>query len=352
MAADAMTAQDAAERRALLVRMTYGYMTSQMIRTAVELRISELLGDGPRTGAELASLTGTHPPSLHRLLRSLVTFGVLTEPEPGTFGRTSTGALLDASAPGHLTDIAALFCGEEFWHSWSCLTHSITTGEAAFDTLHGTDFYSYIAQHPKFAQTFRAAMAANAAFEAPFIVAGYDFSPYRTLVDVGGGDGTLLAAVLEHCPGGRGIVLETPAMAEQARERLAEAGLADRSEVVAGDFFDKVPEGGDGYLLKSVLHNWDDARAIDLLRSCRAAMDSSGTLLVLEPVLPGTARESVCVETAFSDLNMLVLTAGGFERTEAQLRYIFAEAGFELAGISPTIEATDFRVVRGRPVPR
>ncbi|MBZ4317862.1 acetylserotonin O-methyltransferase [Streptomyces huiliensis] len=346
-----MTQADAAAR-AQLVRLTYGYMTSQMIRTAVELRIPELLRDGPRDSVELASLSGTHPPSLHRLLRALVAFGVLTEPRPATFATAPMGTLLDHSAPGRLTDIAGLFCGSEFWQSWSRLTHSITTGEAAFDTLHGTDFYSYIADNPRFAHAFRSAMAANAAFEAPFIADGYDFSPYRTLVDVGGGDGTLLAALLERHPGVRGIVLETPAMAERARERLAEVGLAGRTEVVAGDFFDKVPEDGDGYLLKSVLHNWNDARAVDLLRTCRASMDASDSLLIIEPVLPSAASESVCVETAFSDLNMLVLTAGGFERTEAQLRHVLGTAGFEAAEISPVIEATDFRVVRGRPVPR
>ncbi|WP_326807031.1 acetylserotonin O-methyltransferase [Streptomyces sp. NBC_01775] len=346
-----MTNDDAATR-ALLVRMTYGYMTSQMIRTAVELRVPELLRDGPRGSDELAALTGAHPPSLYRLLRSLAAFGILTEPEPRTFATAPAGALLDSSSPGHLTDIVRLFCGEEFWQSWGRLTHSITTGEAAFDTLHGTDFYSYVARNPHFAQVFRDAMGTNAAFEAPYIVAGYDFSPYGTLVDVGGGDGTLLAAILRETPGQRGVVLETPAMAGQAREQLAGAGLAGRTEVVEGDFFDKVPEGGDGYLLKSVLHNWDDERAVALLRTCREAVGEADRLLVLEPVLPVTARESVCVETAFSDVNMLVLTAGGFERTEEEMRRVFEAAGFELAGISAQIEASDFRVVEGRPVPR
>ncbi|KUF19189.1 methyltransferase [Streptomyces silvensis] len=345
------TADDAATR-ALLVRMAYGYMTSQAIHTAVRLRVPELLGDGERDSVELALLTGTHAPSLHRLLRALTAFGVLRETAPGRFANAPTGALLAPSAPGHLADITRLFCGQEFWSSWSRLTHSITTGEAAFDTVYGTDFYDHVARHPEFAQLFGDAMAANAAFEAPFVVAGFDFSPYRTLVDVGGGDGTLLAAILSAHPEGRGVVLETPAMAVQAREKLAAAGLAARAEVVPGDFFDQVPVGGEGYLLKSVLHNWDDERCVGILRRCREAMEETGTLLVVEPVLPDTARESVCVESAFSDLNMLVLTAGGFERTERQLRDIFTRAGFALESVSATIEATDFRVVRGRPVPR
>ncbi|MET9297500.1 methyltransferase [Streptomyces sp. NPDC003077] len=343
-----MTAADPATR-ALMVRMTYGYMTSQMIHTAVELRIPELLRAGPRRSDELAALTDTHPPSLYRLLRSLATFGVLLETDPGRFALAPAGTPLDPCAEGGIDAITRLFCGEQVWRSWGRLAYSIRTGRAAFEAVHDRDFYAYVSEDSDFARTFRDAMAENASFEAPFIVAAHDFGQYRTIVDVGGGDGTLLSAVLAEHEKVRGIVLETPAMADVARERIARAGLAERCEVVAGDFFDAVPDEGDAYLIKSVLHNWDDERCVALLRSCRAAMGPQDRLLVLEPVLPATARAATCVETAFSDLNMLVLTAGGFERTEEQFRTVFAAAGFELAGIGEPIEATDFRVVQARP---
>ncbi|GLH99953.1 methyltransferase [Phytohabitans aurantiacus] len=336
------------DTRSRLVRLVYGYMAAQMVHTAVRLGIPDLLGAGPRDSAELAARTGAHQPSLHRLLRALASFGVLTEPEPGRFGLGDMAVPLTEHAEHRFTALTQLFCSTEFWRSWSDLEHSIRTGGAAFEHVYGVPFFQYLTDAPELLATFNAAMAENAHFEAPRFVSGYDFGRYDSIMDIGGGDGTLLHAILDAHPSMRGVILETPAVAEQARAATALAGLSDRCEVVAGDFFEGVPAGGQALLIKSVIHNWDDERCVAILRNCRAAIRPDGVLLVLEPVLPARMESATCVETVMSDLNMLALTSGGFERTEADFRRILGAAGFTLSAISETIPATDFRVIEAR----
>jgi SAM-dependent methyltransferase len=336
------------ETRSRLVRLVYGYMAAQMVHTAVRLGIPDLLDAGPRDSAELAAETGAHQPSLHRLLRALASFGVLTEPEPGRFGLADLAIPLTRHAEDRFSALTRLFCSPEFWRSWTELEHSIRTGGAAFEHVYGVPFFQYLTNTPDLLATFNEAMAENAHFEAPRFVSGYDFGRYDSIVDIGGGNGTLLHAILDAHPAMRGVILETPAVAEQARAATEAAGLSARCEVVAGDFFAAVPAGAQALLLKSVIHNWDDERCVTILRNCRAAVRPDGVLLVLEPVLPARMESATCVETVMSDLNMLTLTSGGFERTEADFHRVLAAGGFALTAISDTIAATDFRVIEAR----
>ncbi|MFF8765883.1 methyltransferase [Nocardiopsis dassonvillei] len=343
---------DTGAARAAMVRMIYAYMGSQIIRTAVELRVPDFLRDKTRDVGEITEATGAHPHAVHRLLRALVTLDLLTEPEPGRFALAPLGDFLTGDGDHSLRMITRLFTGSEFWDSWRHLTHSIETGRAAFDEVHGQSFYEYLGASPEYAELFSAAMAENARFEAPRIATAHDFGRYRTIVDVGGGDGSLLAGILAENPHVRGVVLETPRVAEQARALLDDLGLGWRCEVVEGDFFEGVPPGADAYVLKSVVRNWDEESCARILRNCRSAMGEGGHLLLVEPVLPERTdpRAEMALESALSDLNMLVLTAGGFERSQGDFTAILEASGFRLAEVSDRVEGTDFRVIRAEPV--
>ena len=302
-------AETEASSRAAVVRMAYGYMGSQIIRTAVELRLPDLLRDKPRDIDDLAGATGTHTPSLRRLVRALVTLELLSEAEPGRFGPAPLGRFLAEDRDHSLRMISRLFTGGEFWDSWLCLTHSIETGRAAFAEVHGTSFYDYVGAHPDYVVLFGGAMAENARFEAPRIAAAHGFGDYRTILDVGGGDGTPLSRILSENPRARGVVLETSQVAEQARALIEERGLSGRCEVVEGDFFEGVPPGADAYLLKSVVHNWSEESCVRILRNCRSAMGEGSRLLLVEPVLSERAAPGaeMALESALSDLNLRVL---------------------------------------------
>ncbi|GAA4947577.1 methyltransferase [Streptomonospora halophila] len=349
-----MSAPDRAEAaaRAAAVRTIYGYMSSQIIRTAEELRIPDLVRDRPLDVGEIADATGAHARSLHRLLRALVTLEVLTEPEAGLFGPGPRGGFLADGGEHSLRSITRLFTGAEFADSWRELRHSVMTGRAAFDRVHGTSFYEYLGAESEFARLFGEAMAENARFEAPRIVAAHDFGRYSSIVDVGGGDGSLLTAVLAANVETAGTLLETPEAAEQARVLVEKRGLSGRCEVVEGDFFARVPPGAQAYLLKSVVHNWNDDACVRILRTCRHAMRSDGRLLLIEPVLSERTDPDadMALESALSDVNMLVLTAGGVERTRAEFEGVLGASGFRLDGISPRIEGTDFRVIEALPL--
>ncbi|WP_051795021.1 methyltransferase [Kibdelosporangium aridum] len=336
-------------RNALVLRI-YGFMISQLIHTAVELGIPDRLRDRPTASADLAAEAGTAPQPTHRLLRALAAVGVLDEPEQDRFVLSSFGEPLAENTEHSLSAITKLFCSPEVLRSWSELTHSIRTGESAFEHIHGMGLFPYLGGVPELAETFHTAMSENARFELPSIAAGYDFGQFRTIVDVGGGNGTLLSAILTRHPGTRGVLLDTAVGAAEATALLAANGLAERCDVVAGDFLESVPSGGDAYLIKSVLHNWDDDRVVRVLRNCRQAMGTTGTLLLIEPVVPAVTGPDTRIETVLSDLNMLVMTAGGKERTERQFRELLAAAGFILVSVTAPLPGTDLRVLQAKPV--
>jgi hypothetical protein len=330
----------------VLYQMSTGHYVTQAIHVAAKLGIADLLADGPRPHEELARATGTHAPSLRRVLRLLASGGVLRETEDGSFALTPIGACLQ-SGPGSFRAVAQLFAGPAVWASWGELLHTVRTGETAWHRLFGTDSFEYFATHPEEGAIFDEAMGAFTAMVAIAVAAAYDFSALGTLVDVGGGEGALLAGILRANPALRGIVFDLPRVAERARKQLAAAGLTARCDFVSGDFFEAVPEGGDAYILKHVIHDWDDERAVRILGSCRRAMKARGKLLIVEGVYPEHIDQSVASRgAAANDVNMLVCT-GGRQRSEGEFRALFHAAGFELTRIVPTLAMSS--VIEGVP---
>ena len=320
---------------AVLYQLATGHYVSHAIYAAAKLGIADLLGQGPKCHDELAKATGTHAPSLRRVLRLLATAGVFAETEDGRFELTPVGSCLQ-SGPGSFRPVALLFTSPGVRAAWGDLLHSVQTGEPALHHLFGVGSFEYFAQHPEEAAVFDEAMGAFTAMVAIAVAAAYDFSPFRTIVDVGGGEGALLAGILRANPALRGIVFDMPRVAEGAKKQIAAAGLGDRCEFVGGDFFEAVPGGGDAYILKHVIHDWDDARAVRILRNCRRAMKPEGKLLIVEGVYPERIDQSVVSRgAAANDVNMLVCT-GGRQRAEAEFRALFDAAGFELTRIIPT----------------
>lgn len=315
-----------------LQHLITGYWVSAAIGVAVELGLADLLADGPHASTDLATATGTHPAALYRLLRTLASVGLFTEEASGCFALTEMGALLRKDHSESLYGFTRYACGDREWRLFGDLRYSVETGQAAQHHVFGISGRAYWGQHPEERVIFDAAMRSIATQVMGAVVRAYDFSPFRTLVDVGGGHGALLTAILSVTPGLRGILLDLPGVAEGATPHLAAAGVLDRCEVVGGDMFTAVPGGGDAYMFSRVIHDWDDARAAAALANCRRAMGPAGTLLLVEEVLPSGDAPAY---GKLSDLNMLV-GPGGQERTEAEYRALYTAAGFELTQIIPT----------------
>jgi hypothetical protein len=327
-----------------LRRAIAGFQVSQAIHVATVLGIPDLLADGPCGVDRLAEAAGADPPSLHRLLRALATVGVLHEDGDRRFSLTELGGQLRRDAPDSLAGWAVLIGQPYFWQSWGALLHSVRTGENAFRHVHGTDVWEYRRARPELAAGFDAAMTALTRRVDRALLDAYDFGRFGTIVDVGGNRGALLAAILREHANARGVLFDQAHVVAGAPALLEAGGVAERVRIEAGSFFDAVPEGGDAYLLKSIVHDWEDAEAESILRVVRRAMRREATLLVLERVLAPPNDGS---EGKFSDLNMLVMP-GGRERTLDEFAAIFGRAGFELVREIPSAAGTS--VVEGRPV--
>lgn len=316
---------------AVLMRLVSGYWVSQCVYIAALLGIADLLEAGPRLPADLARATGTHERSLYRLLRALASLGVFAEDAEGRFALTPLAEPLRSNHP-HSIRSAAIVMGEEHYRAWGELLYSVRTGETAFDHVFGQPIFEYLASRPREATLFDEAMVAVHGPETAAMLEAYDLGGVGTLVDVGGGNGSLLIGALQRYPAMRGILFDRPDVVERARGNLEAAGVAGRCATVGGSFFESVPEGGDAYLLRHIIHDWDDARSLTILRNCRRAMGPGGRLLIVESVIaPGNAPSFA----KLLDMNMLVLP-GGLERTEAQYRNLLSEAGFRLERVVPT----------------
>ena len=327
---------DAEPPTVALRRLVNGYQVTQAIHVAASLGIADLLRDGPRASDELARKTETHAPSLHRVLRALAAVGVLHEGDDGRFALTAIGECLRSDAPEPVGGWAA-FAGRPYhFQAWAALLHGVRTGESPFRSVHGTDIWDYRASHPEEGAIFDAAMTDIMRRANRHLLAAYDFGRFGTVVDVGGGRGAFLGAVLEANPRMRGILFDQPQV-------VADAVVGERCEVVAGSFFEALPEGADAYLLKAILHDWEDEDAVRILARCRAAIPDHGALLVVERDL-GAANEDA--DAKLSDLNMMV-GPGGRERTRAEFAQLLAAGGFELVGATPS--AISLTVFEGRP---
>ncbi|MER7542791.1 methyltransferase [Spirillospora sp. NPDC127506] len=331
--------------RSPLMDLAFGYMPAQMIYVAAEIGLADALAGGPRSSEELADATGTHAPSLHRLLRGLVTLGAVEQKERDLFALTAEGQRLRADAPDSIRALVRLFCGPEVWRTWGDMAETLRTGECAWKRVTGRTSFEYFESDPELSETFNEAMAEHTRAVAPGIIQAHDFSRYGTVADLGGGDGTLLAAILRANRGPRGLLFDLPAGLAAASGVLGD--VADRVEIVPGDFFDAVPGGADAYVLKSVLHDWSDAKAAAILRNVRAAMRPGARLLILEQVMP----ETVAPEAAGivrNDLNMLVST-GGRERTEAGFRDLLDAAGFTGVSFTGPLPPAAYHVIEAEP---
>jgi hypothetical protein len=321
-----------------LYQLSIGHYLSRALYLAAKLGIADLLASGPRDARSLAEAAGAEPAALARVLRFLVSMGVFDERDDGRFALTPLSELLRDDAPGSMRASVLLFTGLGIQDSWSQIEYCVRTGEPAFRREDpDADPFTRMAADPESAALFDRAMAAFAPQTAAVVAAAYDFSPFATVADVGGGNGALLLGILRANPKLRGVVFDRPDVVERARAHLAANGMAERCEVVGGSFFVEVPGGADAYLLKHVLHDWNDERAAAILRNVRAAIPAHGRLLIVEGLYPARVDRSLESRGATAnDLNMLVCT-GGRQRSEAQFRELFASSGFRLARVVPTV---------------
>lgn len=311
----------------------YGMLNShflvQALHVAATLRIADLLAGGPRTVEDLAIASSSHAPSLYRLLRMLAGAGVFAEAEPGSFTLTPLAATLRTDAPDSVRDWALFVAAPPVWATWGNLEYSIRTGESAFEHTFGMPLFTYMKDHSELGGAYNHWMVKQSELQNGSVLAGYDFSAHHKVVDVGGGQGATLAAILQAHPQTRGVLFDRPEVVATAT--LPEA-IAGRCETVAGDMLEAVPAGGDAYLLKRVLMDWGDDLATKALMNCRDAMVKDGKILVIEPIVPDGNEPSV---SKVLDLIMLAQQHGRV-RTEREHRALFKAAGLEVTRVIPT----------------
>ena len=316
---------------ALLLQIISGFWVSRAVYVVAKLGIPDLLKSGPKTADELADTTQTHASSLYRVLRALASVGVLSCTD-NRFALTPVSELLITDAPGSLRWFTVSELGQEHYPAWGNLTHSVKTGEIAFDNFFGMDIWSFFQKNPNEAAVFNDSMSGMTAAANEVITSLCDFSGFRKIVDVGGGHGSLITSILRNNPQLHGTLFDATEVIAGVHSKIEAAGIAHRCEALAGDFFESVPPGGDAYILKWIIHDWDDERAIRILSNCRTQMTADCKLLLVDCVVPEGDEPHF---SKFIDLNMLVMT-GGKERTERQFEQILKTSGFNLIKVIPT----------------
>ena len=319
------------EMAAKMVEMISGFWVSRVVYIAAKLGIADELKDGAKTASEIAEATGTHAPSLYRVMRALAGAGVLSEDAEKRFSLTPLGATLRSDAPFSLRALATSELGEVHYPSWGALLHTVKTGERGFDHVFGTDCWDYFGKHPENAQIFNQSMTEVTRIVEPAVTKAYDFSSFARIVDVGGGHGSLLTSILKKNPQAKGVILDAPQVVEGAKERIKAEGLTERCEAVGGNFFEAVPEG-DAYIMKHIIHDWDDREAIAILKNCRKAIKEGGKVILIESVIPEGNTPGLA---KFGDLVMMLIP-GGRERTAEEFRALFEASGLRLERIIPT----------------
>ncbi len=316
-----------------ILQMLTGQWIAQAISVAATLGIADLLQDGPKDAEQLAKATSTHADSLYRLLRALSSVGVFAETEDGRFTLTPLAECLRSDAPDSMRNAARMSGLPMFWRSWQELLHCVNTGETGLQQAWGqSNPFEYLRDHPEDAAVFDGAMNEFTRNTGPSFAEAYDFGKFSKIIDVGGGHGVLLIAILRRYSGPRGTVFDLPHVVKGAQSAIAAAGLGNRCETVAGDLFESVPAGADAYLMKSIIHGFKDDRALLILGNTRRAIRPGGRLLLVDHVIPSG---NVPSPGKLSDLQMLVMS-GGRERTRAEFQELFTAAGFKLQGIHST----------------
>jgi O-methyltransferase len=328
---------DTAGANARLKRLIDGFKVSAAIYVFVTTGVADLLAAGTPSSDELAGKAGLDAPSLYRLLRALAAAGVVEELNEKRFRLSPVGELLRSDTPGSLAGWAELMGSPTTWQNWGNLAGSVRTGKTGYQLLQGTDAWTYRLSHPADRELFDRAMVSSTGAALEPILQGYDFSRFRTMVDVGGGRGAFLGALLARHASMTGVLFDLPEVVAGAGEVLSGFGVHERCRIESGSFFEAVPADGDAYVLKSVIHDWYDADALRILAACRRSMPSGATLLLVERVL---APPNEGLESKLSDLNMLV-NPGGIERTVAEFGALLAQAGFHLERHIPTTGSQD-----------
>lgn len=325
-----------------LMSLTAGKCVSRAIAVAAELGIADLLKDGAKSAATIARAANASEDGVYRLLRALASVGIFAETGERRFRLTPLGKLLRTDSPEALGGYTRFVGHESTWRPWGELGHSVRTGEPAFDHVFAMPIFEYFAKMPEAAAIFDAAMTSISTFESKAVLAAYDFAGIGTLVDVAGGHGLLITSILKANRKMRGILFDLPHVTAGALELLHGRGIADRCQIVSGDFFASIPEGADAHIMKHIIHDWDDERAIQILKNCHRALRPGGKVLIVDAVIPpGNAAHF----GKLLDLEMLVLTPRGRERTRAEFRDLLNRSGFRLRRVVPT--ETHLSVVEG-----
>jgi len=334
--ADLAGSRDRSTHQAALVALNKlfyeGYMISRAIYVAAQLGVADILNDQPMDTKDIAAAVGANPDALYRLLRALASVGVFTEVKQRHFALTPLAAGLRTDVPGSLNAYILMYGSEFSSRPADNLLYSVRTGLPAFEQVFGMPEFAYLNQHPEVSSMFDAGMASISSLDISDVLAVYDFSGITTIADIGGGNGAFLTAILRANPKMKGVLFDRPLVITNARPRFEAAGLVERCDLIGGDIFDTLPGGADAYVLKSIIHDYDDSQSVAILRNCRRAMPDKGKLLVIEPaLLPGDQPTL----SKFVDL-MMLLMPGGRERTEEEFRILFEAGGFKLTRLIPT----------------
>lgn len=326
---------DSTPPHAQLIQMGTAYWISRVVFVAAKLGLADHLAEGPKSAAELATPTGTHANSLHRLMRTLASLGVVTEGSESRFGLTPLGEALKTSAPGAARSSILALAGQWSWQAWEEFPSAIETGTPGAEKALGMPVFEFLAQNPQEASYFSEAMVGFHGDEPPAVAAAYDFSEFDTVVDVGGATGNMLAAILTRHANPRGVLFDLPHVVQDAPTLIDAHGLTERIKIENGDFFEGVTPDGDAYLLSHIIHDWTKERCLKILGNCRKAMKPESRLLIIEMVLPAG---DIPHPGKMLDMVMLAIP-GGEERTEQQYETLLEKAGFRLTRVIPTESA-------------
>jgi O-methyltransferase domain len=336
-------------------QMSSGHLALRLLYVAAKLNLADYSAEESKTAEELAVLSGSHAPSLYRVMRALTNLGLFRQDGARRFSPTPLGQALNTRAPGSVSEAILMITSDMTSHSIDNLLYSVQTGKPGFEKAFDMPIFDWLANHPEEASRFSKIMVVRDATEPAAVASGYDFSEFETIVDVGGATGNLLASILGRHLGPRGILFDLPHVVRDAPALIDARGLADRISTEAGSFFERVPGGGDAYLLSHIIHDWSESKCLSILGNCRRAMKPGSRLLIVELVLPTDdaqqparkAEGGMLDRTIFLDIAMLVWT-GGQERTEPEYRELLDKAGFRLTRVVPTESAAS--VVEAFPV--
>ena len=315
---------------------------SQGITAVADLGVADALASGPLSINELAGKVGAEPDALGRLLRALISKGIFARRDDGRYELSPLAELLRSDVPVSMAPMARFIGTRQHREHWSLLTEAIKTGATVVPALRGKNFFDYLGDEPEFGQIFNDAMTGQSGLSVGPVVDAYDFTRFGTIVDVAGGHGRLLAAILASAPDAQGVLYDLPEVIAGAPALLRDSRVAERVRLAEGSFFDGVPAGGDAYVLKHIIHDWDDDASVRILRNVRSAAAAGAALLLVETVIPEDDSGSIA---KWTDMEMLIIN-NGRERTAGEYRRLFDEAGFQMIGVVDT--ASRFSIIEGR----